>query len=158
MAARRLMALLLVVLVVSTVAAALIAPLRQDSEPAPTEESTQAADAGRAANTADSGRLIQKSVQTPSKDPPTVRMRAGDQLELTVHARTPTQVEIPRLGQLEDAAPDAPAHFSILASSVGRFEARALGAGPVATILVKDEEPRPAGQEPGGPDGRRGAR
>jgi hypothetical protein len=157
MAARRLMALLLVVLVVSTVAAALIAPLRQDPEPPPTEESTQTADAAHAADAGDSGRLIEKSVQTPSKDPPTVRMSPGDQLELTVHTRTPTQVEIPQLGQLEDAAPDAPAHFSFLASSVGRFEARALGAGHVATILVKEERP-PAEEEPGGPDSRRGAR
>jgi hypothetical protein len=157
MAARRLMALLLVVLVVSTVAAALIAPLRQDPELTPTEEATQARDAAQAAGADDSGRLIQKSVQTPSRNPPKVRMRPGDQLELTVHTRTATQVEIPRLGQLEDAAPDAPAHFSFLASSAGRFEARALGAGPVATILVK-QEPRPAEEEPGGPDTRRGAR
>ena len=157
MAARRLMAVLLVVLVVSTVAAALIAPLRQDSEPTPTEEPTRAADAAQAADAGDSGRLIEKSVQTPSKDPPTVRMRPGDQLELTVHTRTATQVEIPRLGQVEDAAPDAPAHFSFLASSVGRFEARALGAGPVATILVR-EEPPPADAGPAGPGRRRGAR
>lgn len=158
MAARRLMALLLVVLVVSTVAAALIAPLRQDPEPTtPTEEATQTADAARAADAGDSGRLIQKSVQTPSRNPPKVQMRPGDQLELTVHTRTATQVEIPRLGQLEDAAPDAPAHFSFLAISAGRFEARALGTGPVATILVK-EEPPPAEEEPGGPDSRRGAR
>jgi hypothetical protein len=154
MAARRLMALLLVVLVVSTVAAALIAPLRQDPEPTPREESTQAPDA---ADAGDSGRLIEKSVQAPSKDPPKVRMRPGDQLELTVRTRTPTQVEIPRLGQLEDAAPDAPAHFSFLASSAGRFEARALGAGPVATILVK-EGPPPAEEEPGGPESRGGGR
>jgi hypothetical protein len=157
MAARRLMALLLVVLVVSTVAAALIAPLRQDPEPTPTAEATQAADGAQAAEAGDSGRLIQKSVQTPSRNPPKVRMRPGDQLELTVHTRTATQVEIPRLGQLEDAAPDAPAHFSFLAISAGRFEARALGAGPVATILVK-EQPPPAEEEPGGPESRRGAR
>jgi hypothetical protein len=157
MAARRLMALLLVVLVVSTVAAALIAPLRQDSELPHAEESTQAGDAAQAADAGVSGRLIEKSVQTPSKDPPAIRMRPGDQLELTVHTRTATQVEIPRLGQVEDAAPDAPAHFSFLASSTGRFEARALGAGPVATILVK-EEPPPADAQPGGPDSRRGAR
>jgi hypothetical protein len=156
MAARRLMALLLVVLVVSTVAAALIAPLRQDSELPPAEESTQAGDAAQAAESGDSGRLIEKSVQSPSNDPPLVRMKPGDQLELTVHTRTATQVEIPRLGQLEDAAPDAPAHFSFLASSVGRFEARALGAGPVAIILVK--EASPAGDERGGPDSRRAAR
>ena len=157
MAARRLMALLLVVLVVSTVAAALIAPLRQDPEPTPAEESAQGADAPQAADTTDSGRLIEKSVQAPSKDPAAVRMRPGDQLELTVRTRTATQVEIPRLGQVEDAAPDAPAHFSFLASSAGRFEARALGAGPVVTIVVK-EEPPPAGEEPGAPDSRRDAR
>ena len=148
------MALLLAVLVGSTVAAALIAPLRQNSEPAPTEESTRATDWPGSEDPASSGRLIEKSVQTPSKNPPTVRMSPGDQLELTVHTRTATQVEIPRLGMLEDAEPDAPAHFSILASSAGRFEALALGTGTVATILVKEERP-PADEEPGGPDGRR---
>ena len=146
MAARRLIALLIVVLVVSTVAATLFAPTQRNSETTTTAESPSpraAQEPGR------SGRLIEKTVQTSSKRPPTLQLLLGDQLELTVRVGAPLQVEIPALGMLEDADPGAPAHFSILTASPGRYGVRALGGRPIATIRVTE----PAGAKAGGGSG-----
>ena len=141
MAARRLIAVLIVVLVVSTVAAALVAPIQRETDttsttgpkaPPSTQEGPR------------NGRLIQKSVQATSRKGPAVRLRPGDQLELTVHVRRAAQVEIVGLGLLEDATPDAPAHFSLIAPATGRFEVRGAGTGPIATISV-ERPPKAAG-------------
>jgi hypothetical protein len=132
MAARRVLILILAVLVVSTVGTALLAP-RPDSVP---EDETTTTTAAQAPNDAESGRLIEKTVQSTSRRPRTVRMRLGDQLELTVRTREPAQVEIPRLGLIEDAAPDAPAHFSILPPDPEKLVVRVDGGGTVAVIRV----------------------
>jgi hypothetical protein len=134
MAARRLIALLVVVLVVSTVAAAVFAPPRPPETP---EGETTTATADRPPDAAPAGRLVEKSVQIPSKRPVDVALKVGDQLELIVRTRTPTQVEIPRLGVVEDAAPDAPARFSVLTFEPGRFDVRVASGRTVATLRVR---------------------
>ena len=63
-------------------------------------------------------------------------MRVGDQLELTVRTRVAAQVEIARLGLLEDAAPDAPAHFSLLPAEPGKLAVSLAGGRTVAVIRV----------------------
>src|SRR5688572_5273172 len=110
MAARRLIGLLLVVPVVSSVGAALVTPERQMGE----DSSTTASAPTAGEREGSSGRLIEKTVQVASSERPVLSARVGDQLELRVTSRTPSAVEIPRFGLLEHAAPDAPARFSLL--------------------------------------------
>ena len=64
-----------------------------------------------------------------------VRAEVGELVQLTVTATQPTGVEIPELGELGTAAPDAPARFTVLADRPGRFEVRYLGTGRLAGVL-----------------------
>jgi len=50
-----------------------------------------------------------------------VRARVGDLVELAVTSARPEGVEFPALGELEAAAPGAPARFSFYADRTGRF-------------------------------------
>ena len=134
MAARRLIGLLLVVLVVSSVGAALVTPERQMGEDSSTTSSAPTAGEGEDTH----GRLIEKTVQVSSSQPPVLSARVGDQLELRVTSRTPSTVEIPRFGLLEHAAPDDPARFSMLLDDSGRFAVRALGGRTAAIIRVSE--------------------
>jgi hypothetical protein len=123
MAARRLLILMLTVLAVSTLAAALIAPRPEPVSPTATEHDDDAAASGP--NTG--GRLIEVRVRTGALRAETVRLRLGDQLELTVRSRSDGQVEIPRFGLIEDAGPGMPARFSLLMSEPGSFAVRLAG-------------------------------
>jgi hypothetical protein len=152
MAARRALLLILVVIIVSTVGAAVLAPR---PEPVP-EPSTTTTATDQAPEPASSGRLIERTVQGASRRPQELRMRVGDQLELTVRADEPTDIEIPRLGTIEHATPDAPAHFSILPADAARLVVRFADGRTVAVIRVA--EPGGAGDEPDGEkDAGRGA-
>jgi hypothetical protein len=144
MAARRLLVVLLAALVVASVAATLIAPPRSTGPP---EGETSTTTPHNPDDKGQSGRLIEKSVQTPSKRPAAIELSVGDQLELTVRAGTPVQVEIPQLGMLEDADPEAPAHFSILATRPGRLSVRVVGGRPVAEVVVAEAD---GGRAPSG--------
>jgi hypothetical protein len=145
MAARRLIALLVVVLVVASVSAALFAPTRPSGTP---EGETTTSTGNHPPHPAPAGRLVEKTVQIRSKRPEVVPLRVGDQLELTVRTRAAAQVEVPRLGMVEDAAPDAPAHVSILTAEPGRFDVRLAEGRVVATLRVTQP----------GAGGRRGER
>ena len=136
MAARRLLMLMIAVLIVSTVGAALIAPRPEPEPPAETQTTTSTAQARPQAGSP--GRLIEESVQPASRRPEVVRMRVGDQLELVVRTSIPAQVEIARLGLIEDAAPDAPAHFSLLPAEPERLAVRLAGGRTVAIVRVSD--------------------
>jgi hypothetical protein len=146
---------MLAVLVISTIGAALIAP------PQPTQTPEGEATTSRAKSPPDAenaGRLVEKSVQTASKRPGVVDLRVGDQLELMVRTRAAAQVEIPRLGMLEDAAPDAPAHFSILTGEPARLAVRLAGGRTVAVIRVAEPEAADKAAKPGKPEGAGGRR
>lgn len=134
MLARRLLLVMIVVLVVSTAGVALIAP-RPETTPGTSSTTTTTRTQAR---TGPSGRLIETSVQAESKEPEVVRMRLGDQLELAVHTQAATQVEIPALGLLDDAAPDAPAHFSILPATDGHLTVRLASGRTVAVVRVEE--------------------
>jgi hypothetical protein len=136
MAARRLIGLLLVVLVVSSAGAALVTPERQTGEESSTTESMPTAGEREGPR----GRLIEKSVQVSSSEPPVLSARVGDQLELRVTSRTPLAVEIPRFGLLEHAAPDDPARFSMLLDDSGRFAVRVPGGRTAAIIRVSEAD------------------
>jgi hypothetical protein len=123
MAARRLLILMLAVLAVSTLAAVLIAP-----RPEPVNTTTTEQDDDATASGANTGRrLIEVTARTGALRPETVRLRPGDQLELTVRSRNDGQVEIPHFGLIEDAGPGMPARFSLLVSEPGSFAVRLAG-------------------------------
>jgi FtsP/CotA-like multicopper oxidase with cupredoxin domain len=139
MAARRLLILMLAVLAASTLGAALIAP-QPDPEPE-TSATIPRADDGSASVPSRDGRLIEASVRTGALRPDTVRLRPGDQLELTVRSRNDGQVEIPRFGLTEDAGPGMPARFSLLMSEPGSFAVRLAGS-PRDVARIEVSAPR----------------
>jgi plastocyanin len=116
-AARRLLIVMLVLLGVSTVAAALV-PVERDADGDDTTTTSTTT------TKRPTWELMRESIHAVAREPQTVRVRVGDQLQLEVTSRRAHQVEIPRLGELEDVDPDAPAHFDLLLFDRGRFPVR----------------------------------
>jgi hypothetical protein len=146
MAARRLLALLLALLAVSTLAAALTAPA-PDREPEDTRD-TSASHSGARKD----GRVIEATLNASARRPERIAAHRGDQLALSVRSPTGGQVEVPAFGRLEDVALAAPARFDLLLERAGRFEVRMTGSGRViGTIAV-----RPAGRGHRGSEPRPG--
>ena len=133
MAARRLLILLLAVLAISSLAAALIGPQTTREPSAPTTKREPAR--GQQARDR-SGRLIEKTVDAGRRRAETIRLRAGDQLELTVRSRVAGQVEIPRLGLLTDVGPELPAHLSLLPDELGHYPVRLAGSGQTIAMVI----------------------
>jgi hypothetical protein len=122
-AARRLLILMLVLLGVSTLAAALVPvdpdALRDESTTTSTSTATRAA----------TGKLVRASIDADKRNSQTVRVQVGDQLQLRVESpKRADEVEIPALDELEDVDPDAPAHFDLLLFVEGRFPVRLVDA------------------------------
>lgn len=133
-AARRLILVMLVLLVLSSIAAALI-PV--DRNRLSDQSSTQTTMQPQPAEPAD-GELATRTVSADGAKPVNVRIGVGDQLQLTVTAKRPDMVEIPGFGELEDVDPDFPASFNLLPFEAGRFPVRLVeGERTVATIVVE---------------------
>jgi hypothetical protein len=134
MAARRLLIVMLVLLGLSTLAAALVP---QHSLRDGTTSST----------TTTRPQTTAQPVSTPSYVPPTkIRVggkqfpvvspvRVGQQLVLLVASRVPTQLAIREFGQLGFAAPDAPARFELLPTVPGTFGVQFEPSGKVAARI-----------------------
>jgi hypothetical protein len=130
-AARRLLILMLVLLGVSTIAAALV-PVDRD---AGDEETTNTTTTTRQRAT---GELEEKSIDANAKQPKTIRVHVGDQLQLRVKSPRADEVEIPALDELEDVDPDADAHFDLLLFEQGRNPVRLVEAErKIGTIVVR---------------------
>ena len=127
MAARRLLILMLVLLVASTLAATLISPQAEHEETTSRGDRTSA-ERGRGGTQRQLGNRVSKTIDASAKGVERIRLRLGDQLALTVRSAIADQVEIPALGLLADVDPDAPARFDILAQTRGEFEVRLLDA------------------------------
>ena len=125
-AARRLLIILLVVFGVSILAAALI-PV-----PPPTERTTSSA---TRTETRASSRILERTLGTEAPRPSVIRLAAGDFLELTIRSRRVRQVEIPRLGVLEDLGPYDPATLELAPPQAGRYAIRLAGSGRVIARL-----------------------
>jgi hypothetical protein len=130
MAARRLVALLVALLVVSTLAAALTAP-GPERESQPTEGASEPESGSPRA-----GRLIEATLTASAKHPGRVEARRGDQVALTIRSASPGQVEIPAFGRLEDVEPGAPARLDLLLERPGRFAVRLAGSGRAIGLIV----------------------
>jgi hypothetical protein len=138
MAARRLIAILLVLLFLSSLAAAL-APVEQGTKVVSTSTSTTTAEAPAPPDTEGSSgaRLVSQSVDTSDGRPARVRAKVGDQLRLEVTSRRSGTLELVGLGPAEDVGAQQPAYFDVLLREDGTFPIRFLGTDrEVAEIKV----------------------
>jgi hypothetical protein len=138
MAARRLIMILLVLLFVSSLAAALV-PIDRSSDSTTTSTSTTTA----LTQASQAGREVITRIDARERKPETIRVRVGDQLQLTVDGRAPDQVEIPRLDLLEPVSFGAPARFDLLADEPGTYAIRLLEARrTIGKLVVRPPKPR----------------
>ena len=114
-AARRLLILLLLLFGFSTLAAALI-PV-----PPPVDRTTSSV-AGTEKRS--SSRIVEHTIDAGSRRPSRIRLRDGDFLRLTVRSERVTQVEIPRLGVLEDVGPYDSATLALAPPDAGAYAVR----------------------------------
>ena len=140
MAARRLVVVMLVLLFVSSLAAAL-APVRPDQETTTAEPATTTRPA--APHDRDAGRLVRGTLDAGRSQPGRVHAAVGDQLQLRVDGRRPATVEIPRLGATESVGPLAPARFDLLLSDAGAYSVRLLETGRQIGVIAVRREARP---------------
>jgi hypothetical protein len=134
-AARRLLILMLVLLGVSTVAAALV-PVDRD---AGGDETTSTSTSTRERPT---GQRVPESIHAGADRPKTIRVNPGDQLQLKVTSPEPVEVEIPGLDEVEDADPYAAATFDLLLFETGDFQVRLVESRrKIGEIVV--ERPKP---------------
>ena len=106
---------MIVLLVASSVVAAL-APIPEPARDDPTTTSATEATA--------TGRSQMRILRANAGKPETIRVRAGDQLALEVVGQEYDLVEIRALGQLEDLDPQSPARFDLLLDEPGTYAVR----------------------------------
>jgi hypothetical protein len=130
LAARRLIAILLVMLFLSSLAAAL-APVQQGVNETTESGSTTSESAPEVPPAADAAtrddQLIRQSIDAAQGQPVVIRANPGDQLQLRVTSARNATVELVGLGPTEDVGPEQPAFFDVLLESEGTFPVRFLG-------------------------------
>lgn len=140
MAARRLVIVMLVLLAVSTLAAALVpTPESDDPRPVATDTATSGQgpepDAGAAGSP--EGRLVARRIRVGEGEKPrSVEVRSGDQLLLLVSGRLADDIAIPAFGLVETMTPFSPARFDLIVDRTGRFPIRAERAARVVGRIV----------------------
>jgi hypothetical protein len=130
-AARRLIAVMLVLLFLSSLAAAL-APVEQRRD----ESSSTSTSTTTTAEADTRGALVRKTLDARRKRTPSVRARVGDQLQLLVKSDDVAIVELPAFGLTDDVDPVAPARFDLLLDREGDFQVRELGGRKLGTVEV----------------------
>jgi hypothetical protein len=136
MAARRLLVVMLILLGLSTLAAALIPPksLRNATTTSTTASAPTETTPTVTAPAPVLGRQFTRELVVGGKQVPVVAcptgadakkgcepIRAGDQLSLVVYSRKAEELEIPAFGLVRVATPDAPALFDLLPESKGNY-------------------------------------
>jgi hypothetical protein len=97
-------------------------PLNEDGEGTIGSQGTGTVAKGKTERPAPSGVQLEQAVVKARGDRVTiVKVRAGDQLPLTVRVSRADQVEIPALGLLRAAFPNAPARFDLLLPERGSY-------------------------------------
>jgi hypothetical protein len=138
MAARRLVIVMLVLLGISTLAAALVPTDRNDSA----TEATDTVDAGsdeKPERQNGASRLVRRRIRITDK-PAVVHVHPGEQVRLAVAGPFGDDIEIPALGLTAAMTPYAPATFDLIVPEPGTFAVRAVQTG----MLVGRIEARPA--------------
>jgi hypothetical protein len=134
MAARRLLIVMLILLGLSTLAAALVP---QHALRGGTTSDTTTTQPTTTAPTETSPAFVPPTKITVGgkKFPIVSPVPVGEQLVLLVHSRLPTQLEIPEFGQVGFATPQAPARFELLPTAPGTFGILFAPAGKVAAQI-----------------------
>jgi hypothetical protein len=144
MTARRLITVMIVLLVLSSIAAALVPVERAARDESSTSTSTST-------TTEPAGKAVQRTVDVARQKPTKIHLALGDRLELTVRSQRSAQIEIPDYGELEDTDRYLPAHFDLLPFEAGESAVllrREDGSGrTVARIIVKTRGEK-AGKRP----------
>jgi hypothetical protein len=126
----------LIILGTSTLAAMLV--------PAPPQtEDTTNTTSPRTSPVPPGGASVKAKLSTGSKRPERVRVSLGDQVSILVRSREPAQIEIPKLGLLEDVLPLSPARFDVLATREGRFDIRRVQPRELVGVLEVHEDANP---------------
>jgi hypothetical protein len=141
MAARRLLIVMLILLGLSTLAAALIP---QRTLRSGTRSTTQAQTTTTTTNPVPAYLPPTKVVVGGKRIPVVSPVHVGDRLTLLVKSGSPAQISIPEFGQLGFTAPGAPARFDLLATTPGRFGILFANNGAVAGQI----RVYPAGKSP----------
>ena len=133
MAARRLLIVMLVLLGLSTLAAALVPQhsLRDGTTSATTTQPPTTTQPAISQAYVPATKITVGGRQFPVVSP----VKVGQQLILLVASRTPTQLAIREFGQLGFAAPDAPARFELLPTVAGTFGIQFEPSGEVAAKI-----------------------
>jgi hypothetical protein len=144
MAARRLLIIMLVLLGISTLAAAMIDTSSFRDEGTSSTVTSETTEASVPQDTVPEGRELKPVVIKVFRAPVTVvPVKLGDQLPLIVRSRKPDLVEIPALGLLEPVNSQAPARFDIFADAVADYGVRLLNADRVVgRIEVTARKPK----------------
>jgi hypothetical protein len=143
MAARRLVIVLLVMLAISTLAAALVPAPRRGEDAGTNRTETGRTSRSKEEERIPRGKLVQRSIDAAAKRPARLRVVVGDQLALLVRSPRADQVEIRTFGLIEPVSPDAPARLDVLVDRAGRFRVL-LGEADrtVGTIVAQPGRPR----------------
>ncbi len=148
MAARRLLIVMLVLLGISTLAAALVPRNARLGQTSSTETATTKQKEPNPQARTPNGRALSVAIEVGGPKVPVVPIRVGDQLSLVVSSRRADLLEIPGFGLAKAVAPDAPARFDLLADRRGDY--RILQADEdrlAARIRVAPARPRRAKKE-----------
>jgi hypothetical protein len=127
---------MLVLLVISTLAAAFL-PTPHKNQATPVQKrKRQPNPSGHPPRPTDTGLLLVSRMLVSNRPPKTVRIERGDELRLEVSAPFGDDVEIPALGLTGAVTPFAPAQFDLLASKIGTFGVRTVNSGRLAGQLL----------------------
>jgi hypothetical protein len=158
MAARRLLIIMLVLLGISTLAAALVGnrPLREEGATGTVASGTETSPAETApaeaspAEPVAAGEELTFNLRVGGEKVKVVQARVGDQIALLVRSRKPDLIEIPGLGLVEAASPQVPARFDILATEPAEYGVRLVdGKRVVARLEIRERKPKAKEPEPG---------
>jgi hypothetical protein len=133
MAARRLIAILIVLMIISTIAAGLADVEQEQRETTTTTE--QPIEADQSAG----GELIRSSLaaQPQGERLPVIEAVRGDQLSLRVDAHQVVEVEVAALGLRATAGPGSPARFDLVLREAGTIPVRIAGGETIGRIEVR---------------------
>jgi hypothetical protein len=147
MAARRLLIVMLVLLGLSTLAAALV-PTRSlnDAGTGSTIAGETQTEATVPTDTVPRGKPLELKIRVGGDQIPIVPIEVGDQLALTVVSRNSDQLEIPALGLIETVGPNLPATFDVLAEQRGDIGIRAVSADRVVAKIRVERRSKKAGK------------
>jgi hypothetical protein len=134
-AARRLVVVMLVLLAISTLAAALL-PAPEGDNPAPPKSKREQRKPKAAPSPDEAGLLLVSRLRVSDQSPKTVRIERGDELRLEVAAPFGADVEIAGFGLTAAVTPFAPAQFDLLATNIGTYPVRVVDSGRLVGRLL----------------------